>query len=146
LEDCGNCRFFLSRLFPYFLSEYAMNKFYATLLAAACMLTLPAYSQTPTQTDSTKNTDVPNANAPSTQPQADQGNKKTTKKHRSAKAKKSNKHSAASSGASGTSGTSSTSSGTGGTSGNSGMSGSDTTRDTTQSPETQKKESGTPGK
>jgi hypothetical protein len=110
-----------------------MNKFYATLLAAACTLTLPAYSQTPTQTDSTKNTDVPNANAPSTQPQADQGDKKTTKKHRSTKAKKSNKHNAASSGASGTSGTS-------------GMSGSDTTRDTTQSPETQKKESGTPGK
>jgi hypothetical protein len=113
-----------------------MNKFYATLLAAACMITLPAYSQTPTQTDSTKNTDVPNANAPSTQPQADQGTKKTMKKHRASKAKKSNKHSAASSGASGTS------SGTSGTSGTSGMSG----NDTTQSPETQKKESGTPGK
>lgn len=100
-----------------------MNKFYAPLLAAICFISLPALAQTPVQQDATKNTDVPDASKTNPSNSVD---KDHMKKDRS-KMKKSHKKSS-SSGDSNSSGASSSS-------GN-----------MQQSPATEKKENGTPGK
>lgn len=116
-----------------------MKKLFAPLLAAACLFTLPAHSQTPLQQDSTKNTDVPNKAAPSTSTQSHRDDQ-MDKKHSS---KKSHRKSSSSgtSGSSGASGSSSAGSDNSGASSNGASS-----RAAGQSPETMKKEEGTPGK
>lgn len=95
-----------------------MKIFYAPLLAAACFLSLPAYAQTPVQQDSTKNTDVPTADRATREAQM---HKKEMKKDHATKMKKSHKKSDQ----------------------NGDMMKKD---DTMQSPDTMKKQDGTPGK
>lgn len=97
-----------------------MKKLYAPLLAAACFLAFSAYAQTPTQQDSTKNTDVPNQGQQMNQ--GDQMHKKSMKKDHAGKMKKSHKQ------------------------GNATNDNMMNKSDQSQSPDTQKKESGTPGK
>ncbi len=96
-----------------------MKKLSAPLLAAACFLAFSAHAQTPTQQDSTKNTDVPNQGQ--SMNQGDQMHKKNMKKDH-AKMKKSHKQ------------------------GNATNDNMMEKGDQSQSQDTQKKESGTPGK
>ncbi len=117
-----------------------MKRLFAPLLAAACLFALPAYSQTPLQQDSTKNTDVPNKAAPSTSTQSHRDDK-MEKKHSTKKSHRKSESSGASGSSSGASGSTSPGTDNSGAS-SSGASG----RAAGQSPDTKKKEEGTPGK